>query len=615
MRAEMRAELRTVMAEAANATETVEMERDDLCKERDAFIEENEMLRTAQQALAGERDDLAEERDALARARDALAEERDALRREVGEEASMRAEAAARVEELVEMLQTRDMVIATLAGAVDEGTRNRVLAMLERSVSASAKTTGPEAARVPLPPPPPVAAPAVAASVAAPAPPPQEAPSPPRRVRVSRHGSIDIGDGSAASIAAAKYGAASAAAAGAPPSPPRSKPATTAPFGAWPAPPAAAQASASTAEESGTWYYRAGFYWARPLAPRESPDIDAPKMATRLASGFPNTLFTIDRRVFKVVDGLRIGFLRLTDGRGWLFDTQPTNGTKLLVEATTTNAAPPPPRGDDDGGSARRGTYFGTYAPEEVATLRGSGRTNSTFAGMAAEQPPHAASLAEVAGAPPPRPLRSTPDLATRLVRRVGGSARAAAAAAVAAAAAHAPPRVAMSGWLALRVGEEWAQRWFVAQGGQLKCFLNAGLSDTTPAASAELRGMKLRVADAGDALHFAIAASGGVRWLMRASSADVRAQWTAALGGESVPAPPAAAAAFQPPTAAVAGVLGRSARGRAAAAGVGGTGGSSRMMAMTKSARARHANSQRRGKEVDSSSHKGFGASPRFAK
>ena len=281
-RAEMRAELRAAMEEAANATETAEVERDAIADELDA-------ARRAFAALQGERE--------MARS------ERDALRSEVREERELRARAAQRVDELVAMMRTRDGVIAHLAAAVDEETRGRVLALLERtavgSETHSAVPAAPPAPAVPLV-----------------APPPAEAPSPPRRVRVNRHGSIDIRNESAVAevaAAAAKYHA--EAGRGAPPSPPSppsppmppaapSPPPSALALGApaamapWPVPELAIDSEPAEAE--GIFYYRAAFMWTRPLAPRVSAAIDAQRTSDRLASGFPNALFSVDRRVYKV---------------------------------------------------------------------------------------------------------------------------------------------------------------------------------------------------------------------------------------------------------------------------------------------------------------------------
>ena len=202
-------------------------------------------------------------------------------------------------------------------------------------------------------------------------------------------------------------------------------------------------------------------------------------------------------------------------------------------------------------------------------------RISAAAAAAAPLPPPTAAaslavSLADVAGAPPPKPLRSGADrlaphpMSAALVRRVAQSR------AQQPASASAPD---FSGWLALRVGDQWANRWFVVECGALDCYL--ARSDDLPTASAALAGLKLRLADAGDSLHFAIAAAGGVRWLMRAASGEARADWACALESASLAAaPPApllsgagAGAApelietFRPPPKSVKSLLGRSVR------------------------------------------------------
>ena len=233
----------------------------------------------------------------------------------------------------------------------------------------------------------------------------------------------------------------------------------------------------------------------------------------------------------KVVNGLRIGFLHLADNRGWLFDTQPSSGTKLLGEA----------------------------------------RLSAAAAAAAPLPPPSAAaSLADVAGAPPPKPLRTGADrsaphpMSAALVRRVAQSR--AQQPALAPAPAH-------SGWLAHRVGDQWANRWFVVQGGALDCY--SAPSDDLPTSSAALAGLKLRLADTGDSLHFAIAAAGGVRWLMRAASGEARSDWARALtsgalaatssapllSGTGASAAPELIDTFRPPPKSVKSLLGRSVR------------------------------------------------------
>ena len=130
---------------------------------------------------------------------------------------------------------------------------------------------------------------------------------------MNRHGSINIRNAGAVAevaAAAAKYHADAGRAAPpsppsppspptppAAPSPPPSAPAAMAP---WPVPQLAVEPQPAVAAAEGIFYYRAAFMWTRPLAPRVSASIDAQRTSDRLASGFPNALFTIDRRVYQV---------------------------------------------------------------------------------------------------------------------------------------------------------------------------------------------------------------------------------------------------------------------------------------------------------------------------
>ena len=69
----------------------------------------------------------------------------------------------------------------------------------------------------------------------------------------------------------------------------------------------------------------------------------------------------------------------------------PSSGNKSIAEKTSGSYASDPSALTS---STRRGTYFGTYREDEVAKLRGSGRTNSTVgqryaAAMQPASPPH----------------------------------------------------------------------------------------------------------------------------------------------------------------------------------------------------------------------------------